>query len=151
MTDLRETLAYICGRAITAVRLEEHVARGTRSVISVWLGFSEGGIRLRTAPEGWGLVVETVPPQTADLGEYGQIEVTESADIEGLSAGQVESAWVVMSPESAVPLGICWRVQGSRAVSVYSYDDELVVDSKLADDLEGITYEEICAPGESAG
>lgn len=150
MTDLREAFAYICGRSITAVRLEKHVASGARSVISVWLGFSEGAIKLRTAPDGWGLVVETAPPQTADLGKYGQIEVTDSTDIEGLSAGQVESAWLVMSPESSVPLGICWRVQGSRAVSVYGYDDELVVDSKLADD-EGITYEEICAPGESAG
>jgi hypothetical protein len=108
MSELREALAGICGRSLTAVRFEEHVFRERRSLVSIWLGFGAGGIKLRTAPDGWGLAVETGPPQVADLGEHGRIEVRKPHDVAELTVGRVESAWAVVSSESPVPIGVRW-------------------------------------------
>jgi hypothetical protein len=142
--DLREALVKLCGCEILTITLEEHVADGSRSLVSVWVALPDGGLRFRTAPNGWGLAVDATPPAPTDLAEHGRIELTDGQDFRNLRAGVVRTAAVVRSEESAVPVGVCWTVNQYDAVVVYSYDDELFVGPTLSGDLGTTTYDQVC-------
>jgi hypothetical protein len=142
--DLRDLLASLCGQVIIAISLEKHIVDGSRSLLSIWLALGDRGIRLRTAPDGWGLAVESTPPAPADLGQHGRIEVVGAEGVPALRRGTIEAAWAVISAESRMPVGVSWSVDGSEAVMVYSYDDELLVGSDTSAELGPITYDRIC-------
>jgi hypothetical protein len=143
MLEFVDALEQLCGRAIQAVKLEEHLVRGVRSLVSVWLDLGDRGLSLRSAAEGWGLVAESRAPVPADLGKYGRIEVNNAGGAGGLAVGHVDSVWVMFSAESAVPVGARWRVL-SQTVVVWSHDDNLFVRDDSPDDLGEIRYELVC-------
>lgn len=142
--DLRETLEAMCGSEILAISVEEHAANGSRSPLSVWVALHGRGFRFRTAPNGWGLEVDATPPSPTDLGQHGRLEVTETKRFGNLRPGVVRAAWVVLSSESAVPVGVRWCVDESEAVVVYSYDDAFFVAPAPSPELGTITYDEVC-------
>jgi hypothetical protein len=147
MLKFDETLAGMCGRSITEIRLERHLLGGTETLISVWLAFGVTGLRLRTAGDGWGLSLEGEPPQRSDLGEHGRIEIVNGEGVRGLELGRVESVWSVVSAESPRPIGVRWTVAGMPPVVVYSYDDQFMLEAEPASELGTIRYEPACGPG----
>jgi hypothetical protein len=144
MSDLHDALAGLCGRSLIAVGALEHVHDDMRSLIAVWLEFSDGGLQLRTAPDGWGLTVDSSAPQPADLGESGRLEVT-GGGIAELGPGQVTAVSTVLCSESRRPVGVRLQVDTAAPTIIYSYDDDLLVGREVSDDLSDVHYELVCA------
>jgi hypothetical protein len=143
MSALDNGLTTLCGRTLETARMLEHLHGGTRSLVALWLGWSGGGIQLRTAPDGWGLAVDSVEPRPADLGEYGELELTDAVSPD-LRLGRVIAVSAIVCSESPRPIGIRLQVEDAAPSVIYSYDDDLLVGDDVVSDLTIAGFEPIC-------
>lgn len=141
----RDSIERLCGAHIDAITVEEHVAGTRRSLLSLYLELRNRlPLRIRGAPIGWGLAIDSDPPRAYDMDRYGRVETQPADQLLGRAVGQVATVWSACVAREPLPVGVRWLTSTGTDIVVYCYDDTLLVAAPDELELDGVTFSEIC-------